>query len=175
MLVLVGPTAIGKTELSLKLCEAFNCEIISVDSMQVYRYMDIGTAKIPEAERRSIPHHLIDIVNPDEQYDAARFVDDCLLAVKDIHERSAIPLLTGGTGLYLRALKNGLFSAAPSNPEIRTMLQAKMEDGGINQLHDDLLLCDRIRADKINKNDTARGANLLPPAICQLVACLVAV
>ena len=156
VLVLIGPTAIGKTALSLELCEAFTCEIISVDSMQVYRYMDIGTAKIPEAERRSIPHHLIDIVNPDEHYDAARFTNDCLQAIKDIHERSAIPLLTGGTGLYLRALKNGLFDAAPGNPEIRAMLQARMELEGVNRLHDELFLCDRISANKIHKNDTSR-------------------
>ena len=156
VVVLIGPTAIGKTELSLELCEAFNCEIISVDSMQVYRYMDIGTAKIPEAERRSIPHHLIDIVNPDEHYDAGRYANDCLQAVKDIHDRSAIPLLTGGTGLYLRALKNGLCTLAPRNPEIRAMLQARMECEGVDKLHDDLFLYDRISAYKIHKNDAYR-------------------
>ncbi len=156
VVVLIGPTAVGKTELSLEFCEAFDGEIISVDSMQVYRYMDIGTAKIPEAERRSIPHHLIDIVNPDEQYDAARFADDCLQAIKEIHDRSAIPLLTGGTGLYLRALKNGFFRDVPNNPEIRAMLQARLEHEGINVLHDELSLYDCISADKIHKNDTSR-------------------
>ncbi len=156
VLVLIGPTAIGKTELSLQLSETFNCEIISVDSMQVYRFMDIGTAKIPLSERRSIPHHLIDIVNPDEQYDAARFARDCLLTIRNIHNRSSIPLLTGGTGLYLRALKDGFFDTAPANPEIRNTLLKRIELDGINVLHDELSLCDSISASKIHQNDTSR-------------------
>jgi len=87
VLVLVGPTAIGKTELSLQLAEQFNCEIVSVDSMQVYRYMDIGTAKVSVEERARIPHHLIDLVEPDAEYDAACFVRDAMLAIADIHGR----------------------------------------------------------------------------------------
>ncbi len=156
VLVLIGPTAIGKTELSLKLSEAFNCEIISVDSMQVYRYMDIGTAKIPPGERRSVPHHLIDIINPDENYDAVRFADDCLKAIKNIHQRSSIPLLTGGTGLYLHALKYGFFDSPPINPDVRSGLRARLNHEGVNKLHEELSLHDRISADKIHKNDTYR-------------------
>ena len=156
VLVLIGPTAIGKTELSLQLSETFNCEIISVDSMQVYRFMDIGTAKIPLSERRSIPHHLIDIVNPDEQYDAVRFARDCLLTIKKIHNRSSIPLLTGGTGLYLRSLKDGFFDSAPTDPEIRDILLKRLEIESVNVLHDELSLCDSISAAKIHPNDTTR-------------------
>lgn len=156
VLVLIGPTAIGKTELSLQLSETFNCEIISVDSMQVYRFMDIGTAKIPLSERRSIPHHLIDIINPDEQYDAVRFARDCLLAIKKIHNRSSIPLLTGGTGLYLRSLKDGLFDSAPTDPEIRNKLLTRLENEGVNVLHDELIVCDSYSASKIHPNDTSR-------------------
>jgi tRNA dimethylallyltransferase len=87
VLVLVGPTAIGKTALSLQIAERFDCEIVSVDSMQVYRYMDIGTAKASVAERSRVRHHLIDIADPDEQYDAARFVRDATAAIIDIHLR----------------------------------------------------------------------------------------
>ena len=156
VLVLIGPTAIGKTELSLRLSETFGCEIISVDSMQVYRYMDIGTAKIPMTERRAIPHHLIDIVNPDEQYDAVQFASDCMRAIKSIHDRSAIPLLTGGTGLYLRSLKEGFFSDAPADPDIRGKLLKRLEREHVNVLHDELLLCDRESALKIHPNDISR-------------------
>ncbi|PHR23922.1 MAG: tRNA (adenosine(37)-N6)-dimethylallyltransferase MiaA, partial [Desulfotalea sp.] len=104
VLVLIGPTAIGKTALSLDLAQHFNCEIISVDSMQVYRYMDIGTAKASSAERALVPHHLIDVVDPDEDYDAARFTKDATRLIKEITARGKLPLLTGGTGLYLKSL-----------------------------------------------------------------------
>jgi len=156
VLVLIGPTAIGKTELSLQLSETFDCEIISVDSMQVHRFMDIGTAKIPLSERRSIPHHLIDIVNPDEQYDAVQFARDCLRTIKKIHKKSSIPLLTGGTGLYLRSLKDGFFAGAPTDLEIRNKLLKRLEIEGVNVLHSELLLCDRITAEKLHQNDTSR-------------------
>ena len=98
VLVLVGPTAIGKTALSLELSKEFNCEIVSVDSMQVYRYMDIGTAKATAEERAEVRHHLIDIIDPDEQYDAARFFQDACEAITAIRNRNKLPLLTGGTG-----------------------------------------------------------------------------
>jgi len=125
LIALVGPTAIGKTELSLTMAENFNCEIISLDSMQVYRYMDIGTAKASQAERQRIAHHLIDIVDPDESYDANSYVRDALEIIRDIHDRSKIPLLTGGTGLYLQSLEEGLFEGAGEFPEIRQQLRRK--------------------------------------------------
>ncbi len=161
VLALIGPTAIGKTELSLEISERFGCEIISVDSMQVYRYMDIGTAKIPAAERRGIAHHLIDIVNPDEQYDAVQFASDCLKEIKSIHDRAAIPLLTGGTGLYLRSLKEGFFSNAPADPVIRKKLMNRLEREKINALHDELYLCDRKSASNIHPRDTSRVVRAL--------------
>ena len=161
VLALIGPTAIGKTELSLELSERFGCEIISVDSMQVYRYMDIGTAKIPAAERRGIPHHLIDIVNPDEQYDAVQFAADCLKEIKSIHARAAIPLLTGGTGLYLRSLKEGFFSNAPADPTIRQKLMDRVARENINVLHDELSLYDRKSASKIHPRETSRVVRAL--------------
>jgi len=156
VLILVGPTAIGKTALSLELARRFNCEIVSVDSMQVYKYMDIGTAKVTSEERGGITHHLIDIVEPDEPYDAARFTEDALLAIRAIHKRGKIPLLTGGTGLYLRALVSGLFEGPPSDSEIRKKLKQRLKKEGNHALHEELVLYDCISANKIHQNDTQR-------------------
>jgi len=155
-LVLVGPTAIGKTDFSLTLARQYDCEIISVDSMQVYRHMDIGTAKASPGERSEIPHHLIDIVDPDEDYDAVRFGIDALEAIRDIHSRGKIPLLTGGTGLYLRALFEGLFPGVPVDEEIREVLKDRLDKEGTSKLHQELSLCDSISAKRIHVNDSQR-------------------
>lgn len=155
-LVLVGPTAIGKTDLSLTFARRYDCEIVSVDSMQVYRYMDIGTAKASLAERAEIPHHLIDIVDPDEQYDSARFAKDGLEAIRQIHSRGKIPLLTGGTGLYLRALLEGIFPGVPGDEQTRQILRERLLAEGAFKLHDELKLCDRISGERIHPNDTQR-------------------
>lgn len=156
VLVLVGPTAIGKTELSLTLAERFRCEIVSVDSMQVYRFMDIGTAKVSIEERARIPHHLIDVVDPDVEYDAACFVRDALAAIDQIHGRGRMPLLTGGTGLYLRALLDGLSAEIGQFPEIREQLQLRLFGEGRGKLHEELSRCDRVSAERIHENDTHR-------------------
>ncbi len=156
VLALVGPTAIGKTALSLLLAERFNAEIVSVDSMQVYRFMDVGTAKVTNEERSLIQHHLIDIVNPDEEYDAADFVADALRAIKDIHQRNKMVLLTGGTGLYLRSLIDGLFTGIGQFPEIRRQLQQRLLHEGPHKLHEELSIVDRSSAQRIHLNDTHR-------------------
>lgn len=156
IIVLVGPTAIGKTALSLDIASAFNCEIVSIDSMQVYRYMDIGTAKATSAERATIPHHLIDIVDPDEQYDAAQFVDDATAAIALVHKKEKIPLMTGGTGLYLKAFTEGIFTSMPINAEIRKNLKKRMEEEGSAFLHHELSLCDPLSAVRIHTNDSQR-------------------
>ena len=156
VLILVGPTAIGKTALSLELARRFNCEIVSVDSMQVYKYMDIGTAKVTNEERGGITHHLINIVEPDEPYDAARFTEDALLAIREIHKRGRVPLLTGGTGLYLRALISGIFEGPPSDSVIRKKLKHRLKKEGNHALHQELVLYDGISANKIHPNDTQR-------------------
>ncbi len=155
-LVLVGPTAIGKTDLSLALARRYGCEIVSVDSMQVYRYMDIGTAKASCDERAEIPHHLIDIVDPDEPYDSARFAEDGLQAIRSIHSRGNVPLLTGGTGLYLKALLEGIFPGVPVDEEVRQMLRERLLAEGSSKLHEELSLCDSFSAIRIHKNDTQR-------------------
>lgn len=156
ILVLIGPTAIGKTALSLDLAQRFNCEIISVDSMQVYRYMDIGTAKATIAERELVPHHLIDIVNPDEDYDAARFTKDATRLIHEITAKGKLPLLTGGTGLYLKSLLGGIFPEAPSDKNIRNKLKERLQEEGSLVLHEELTLCDCISANKIHHNDSQR-------------------
>jgi tRNA dimethylallyltransferase len=156
ILVLVGPTAIGKTDLSLTLAKLHSCEIVSVDSMQVYKYMDIGTAKASVEERSEIPHHLIDIVEPDEDYDAVRFARDALQLIRDIHARGKVPLLTGGTGLYLRALLEGIFPGVVADAEIRVKLKGRLLVEGASKMHEELCLCDCISGKLIHVNDTQR-------------------
>lgn len=156
LIVLVGPTAIGKTNLSIQIAKEFGCEIVGMDSMQVYRYMDIGTAKISPEEQQGIRHHLIDIVNPDENYDAASFVEDCSNALDKIYANSQIPLLTGGTGLYLKAFTEGLFEGVPRDEEIRKDLNRKLTISGSHKMHEELSLCDPDMAKKIHPNDTSR-------------------
>lgn len=156
ILILVGPTAIGKTALSLDLAERFNCEIISVDSMQVYKYMDIGTAKVSLQERQRIKHHLIDIAMPDEVYDASRFAKDATAAIKEIQSRNKIPLLTGGTGLYLRALQQGIFPGVPENIEIRDGIKKRLGREGASKLHEELSTVDSQSASRIHENDSQR-------------------
>lgn len=156
VLVLVGPTAIGKTDLSLALALRFGCEIISMDSMQVYRGMDIGTAKVSAEERRRVAHHLIDIRDPDQQYDAASFVSDARAAIRAIAARGRIPLLTGGTGLYLSALTKGLFAAIEVKEQIREQLRQRLEQEGREGLYQELVAIDPVSAGRIHSNDSQR-------------------
>jgi len=156
VLVLVGPTAIGKTELSFLLAEQFNCEIISMDSVQVYRFMDIGSAKPGREERKRVRHHLLDIADPDEQYTAANFVRDCLLAVDDICSRGKTPLITGGTGLYLSCLINGLFETIHVEDEVREQIKIALRAKGLAALHRELATVDPTSAKRIHPNDRQR-------------------
>lgn len=156
VVVLVGPTAIGKTELSLTIAEEFGCEIISMDSIQVYRHMDIGAAKATLEERQRVRHHLIDIVDPDEQYDAARFVADAQTAIAAICSRGSIPLITGGTGLYLSALLNGLFDEIKVSSEIRESVRQRLQEEGREALHRELCRIDPESGARIHLNDTQR-------------------
>ncbi|OQX19933.1 MAG: tRNA (adenosine(37)-N6)-dimethylallyltransferase MiaA [Desulfobulbaceae bacterium A2] len=156
IVVLVGPTAVGKTEISLRLAREFNCEIVSVDSMQVYRLMDIGTAKPSPAERGDIPHHLLDVVFPDQDYDAGRFAREAQAACEDIRRRGAIPLLTGGTGLYLRAWREGLVSTPPLDPAFRRELRQQLAEGRQGELFEELCCADPQTAARIHPNDSQR-------------------
>lgn len=156
VLVIVGPTAIGKTEISLELAQKYDVEIVSVDSMQIYRHMNIGTAKASAEERVQVPHHLIDIIDPDQDYDAALFVRDALIAIDTIHAKGKLPLLTGGTGLYLRALSEGIFPGLPVDDQIRKQLRLRFDNEGAAKLHQELLSFDTASAKRIHPNDTHR-------------------
>jgi len=156
IVVLIGPTAIGKTSLSIELAKKFDFEIISVDSMQVYRYMDIGTAKITEEEMEGVPHHLINVVNPDETFNAGLFEKIALRAIIDIISRGNNVLLTGGTGLYLSALLNGLLENIPVFPDIRKEIECELKTKGSDVLHEQLSTIDCISAERIHPNDSQR-------------------
>ncbi len=156
VIVLVGPTAIGKTSLSLNIAEKFECEIISMDSMQVYRFMDIGTAKVSIEEQNRIKHHLIDIRNPDEQFDAAQFVSDSLCSIRDIINRGKTPLITGGTGLYLNSLVNGLFKDIDVDENTRSNVKRFFEENGRETAYQKLITIDPKTAKRVHINDTQR-------------------
>ena len=168
LLILCGPTAVGKTELSLQIAERFSCEIIGVDSMQVYRHMDIGTAKPTAAERARIPHYLVDIVDPDEDYTLGTFIKDAEAAIQTIHSHNNIPLLTGGTGLYIRGLLNGVFdgdfAGSEREPETNTNksdtikkdLRNRLAEEGKEKLHNELAEFDPESTQRIHPNDAQR-------------------
>jgi tRNA dimethylallyltransferase len=156
IVALIGPTAIGKTALSIELAKQFDFEIISVDSMQVYKYMDIGTAKISKEEMFGVPHHLINVVTPDHDFNAVTFENLAVAAIRDITARGKRVLLTGGTGLYLKSLIEGLSPQLPSFPEIRAEIQNRISREGSLKLHEQLHLSDRISAKRIHHNDTHR-------------------
>lgn len=158
---LMGPTASGKTDLAVRLVRERPCEIISVDSALVYRGMDIGTAK-PDAELlRRAPHRLIDIIDPHETYSAARFRDDALAAMADIHAAGRIPLLVGGTMLYFRALEFGLAKMPEADPAVRERLLAEVERDGWPALHRRLAEVDPEAAQRIHPNDPQRTLRAL--------------
>lgn len=156
IVVLVGPTAVGKTELSLAIAERYNGEIVSVDSMQVYTYMDIGTAKPSLEERRGIAHHLLDVVTPDQSYDAASFARDAGNSIEGILQRNRLPILVGGTGLYLKALLQGLFAAPALDDTVRRKLRQRLVDEGLPSLYLELHSIDTIAAQKIGATDRQR-------------------
>lgn len=157
MLVLLGPTAVGKTRLSLELSEAYNAEVISGDSMQVYRGMDIGTAKISTAEMNGIPHHLIDIHDPEEAYSAAEFQEQGKRLIAEISGRGRLPFIVGGTGLYIESLCYGFrFSEAVADEAFRAELDAYAEAHGAEALHARLAAVDPASAERLHPNDRRR-------------------
>jgi tRNA dimethylallyltransferase len=155
-IMLMGPTASGKSALAIEIAERVGGEIISVDSAQIYRHMDIGTAKPSAAERARVPHHLIDIVEPHESYSAARFRDDALALMREITERGRVPLLVGGTMLYFKALTEGLNDLPEADPTIRLVIDTMAEDKGWPGLHAELARVDPEAAARIQPNDAQR-------------------
>ena len=153
---LLGPTASGKSAVALELAERFPMEIVSVDSAQVYRGMDVGTAKPDAATRKRFPHHLIDIVDPSDAYSAGRFRDDALRLIDEIHARGRIPLLAGGTMLYFRALTKGLADLPAAQPKLRAEMDARAAKVGWPALHAELAKVDPAAAARIEPNDAQR-------------------
>ncbi len=155
--ILIGPTAIGKTDLSIRLAGHLNGEIISADSMQIYRHMNIGTAKISEKEMKGIPHYLVDIVYPDEEYSVADYKNQAVEIIKDINSRGKTALLVGGTGLYINSLVYDLnFSRAAANDDIRMKYEALADRYGNEYLHSELMKIDSVSANKIKLGDRKR-------------------
>jgi len=155
-ILLLGPTGSGKTALSLALGERFGGEIVSCDSVAVYRGMDLGTAKPTTEERSRLPHHLIDVVDPDQPFTAGEYSRQARTALREIAGRSRLPIVTGGTGLYLRALTEGLFAGPERQQELRLRLQKSRERHGEGWLHRILGRLDPASAARIHANDAAK-------------------
>lgn len=154
--MLLGPTASGKSGIALRLAQRLPIEIVSVDSAQLYRGLDIGTAKPDAAERAAVAHHLVDIVEPTERYSAARFVEDALAAIADIRARGRLPLLVGGTMLYARALAEGLHPLPGADAQVRARLEDEARALGWPALHGRLARIDPRAAKRIDPSDAQR-------------------
>jgi tRNA dimethylallyltransferase len=153
---IMGPTGVGKSKLAMRVARETGGEIVSVDSALVYIGLDIGTAKPNRIERQSIPHHLVDICMPAENYSAGRFVVDAGNAIKKIEEKGRVPILVGGTNLYFRALEYGLSELPKSEPEIRKMLEMAVAKEGLSSLYKRLSTIDPVAACAIKPSDAQR-------------------
>ena len=156
LVIVLGPTAVGKSATAILLAEEFHGEIINCDSMQVYKGFDIGTDKTPLHQRKNIPHHLLDIVDPSTQFTAADFVKHALRAIHSIRENQKLPIIAGGTGLYLKALCEGLFPEGKKDPEIRARLERQAKNEGLASLRESLIKIDPVHAKKIGERDKFR-------------------
>ncbi|MFC1957799.1 tRNA (adenosine(37)-N6)-dimethylallyltransferase MiaA [Chloroflexota bacterium] len=157
LVAIIGPTAAGKSRLALKLAQDFNGEIVSVDSRQVYRHMDIGTAKPSRQELSLVPHHLIDIVNPGQDFSLAQYQQLAYQSIEDIQQRSKLALLAGGSGLYLWAVLEGWETPqVPPDPAFRRSLQEKADSGGSDELYRELLEVDPVAAGRIDRRNLRR-------------------
>jgi len=156
ILVLTGPTASGKTSLALSLAEILDAEVVSADSMQVYRLLDVGTAKPTPEERARVRHHLIDVADPDEAYGAGRFRDEAAAAIGDVLSRGGVPLVCGGTALYLKVLLEGLAPGPGRHEGVRRELEARWEAGDRAPLLEELQRADPELARRLHPNDRTR-------------------
>ena len=156
LVAIVGPTATGKSTLGIEIAERFGGEVISCDSTAVYRGFDIGTDKVPLEDRRGIPHHLIDVVDPRENYSAARYATDAAAVIFETSARGRLPILVGGTGLYYRALTRGLFPGPGRDSDLRDRFSALSDRYGVERLHRLLHYIDPESADRIHARDVKR-------------------
>ena len=161
VLAILGPTASGKSSLALELAQRYHGEIVSMDSALVYRGMDIGTAKPTRDEQAAVPHHLIDLIEPTASYSAARFVRDCLAACATIHARGKLPIITGGTMLYYKALVDGLDDLPESDLTIRATIEAEAATHGWPHLHAELAKVDPPTAARLHSTDAQRISRAL--------------
>lgn len=156
LIIIQGPTAVGKSSLAIKLAEELDSSIISADSRQVYKYLNIGTAKPTQKDQIRIKHHLIDIVEPDEEYNAGMFSDDADKLIKEIATENKIPIICGGTGFYIKALLKGIFKSPDIPTEIRQTLREAAEEQGTEFFYRKLKQIDPESARRINENDANR-------------------
>lgn len=156
IIIICGPTAVGKTHVGIELAKRYEGEVVSADSQQIWRGMDIGTAKVNLTERSEIPHHLIDIAEPNEHFDAARFVELADKAIEDISSRGKKVFVVGGTGMYLRLLVNGLCEAPSQDEELRAKIETEVEAQGLQKMHEQLREIDPESALGIHPNDHTR-------------------
>ena len=156
LICLLGPTAVGKTEIAIQLAQRLNAEIISVDSRQIYRQMDIGTAKPTPEEKQAARHHLIDCVDISEPFSVADYQSLADTAIADIQNRGKRVLLVGGAGLYFRVIVDGLFKGPGADPALRKRLEIEAAQFGVDALHDRLRVCDPESADRIHPNNIVR-------------------
>lgn len=167
VVAIVGPTAVGKSELANSLAQTLNSEIVNADSRQVYRYMDIGTAKPSLEERRSIPHHLIDIVHPDETFSLTLYQSLAYRAIEDIQHRGKLPLLVGGSGLYLWSVIDGWqIPQVPPDPNFRRQMEERSAEEGIDSLYQQLRRTDPAAARRIDPRNVRRVIRALE--VCQI-------
>ena len=153
-ILITGPTASGKTKIALELTQRLpQVEIISVDSRQVFRYMDIGTAKPTLERRKQCPHHFIDIINPDQNYSAGEFARSAWCLIEEISSKGGIPLLVGGTGLYWQSVVDGFFADETDYTQIRKALQLQLERDGLEALYDELGRLDPITQARLEPGD----------------------
>ena len=157
LVVLTGPTAVGKTKLSISLAKALNGEIISADSMQVYKYMDIGSAKITEKEMDGVPHHLINVLSPFEEFHIVRFQELAKKAMEDIYNRGKTPVFVGGTGFYIQAITKDIdFTEGEEDKQYREELSRLAAEKGNEFLHEMLREVDKKSAEEIHANNVKR-------------------
>lgn len=157
LFILMGPTAVGKTSLSIKLAKDLDGEIISADSMQIYKYMDIGTAKVTKDEMDGVPHHMLDIIEPDQSFSVSNYKDMATEYIRDINNRNKLPIVVGGTGLYINSLTYNLnFASVPPDEAIRNRLEALGDQYGNEYIHRMLLEVDEESGQRISIKDRKR-------------------